>query len=185
MGTSRRNVLVAGLAAPLARAWQRSPNDQIRLAFIGAGGRARDLIADLGKAGENVTIAAVCDVWRPNRESFSALAADTFGTAPKQTTRYQEVLAMRDVDAVLIATPDFTHPKILADAIAVGKDAYVEKPFAVNFVDAKMAYQAVKASKQVVQVGTQRRSNPGLIGVARTIQAGTIGKVTRAAMEVH
>ena len=92
---------------------------------------------------------------------------------------------MRDVDAVLIATPDITHPKILADAIAAGKDAYVEKPFAVNFADAKMAYQAVKASKQVVQVGTQRRSDPGLIGVARTIQAGTIGKVTRAAMEVH
>ena len=185
MGPSRRNILVAGLAAPLAHAWQRSPNDQIRLAFIGAGGRARDLIADLGRAGENVTIAAVCDVWRPNRESFAALAAEKFGTAPKQTTRYQEVLAMRDVDAVLIATPDFTHPKILADAIAAGKDAYVEKPFAVNFADAKMAYQAVKASKQVVQVGTQRRSDPGLIGIARTIQAGTIGKVTRAAMEVH
>ena len=93
MGTSRRNILAAGLAAPLAQVWQRSPNDQIRLAFIGAGGRARDLIADLGKAGENVTIAAVCDVWRPNREFFAAVAADKFGAAPKQTTRYQEVLA--------------------------------------------------------------------------------------------
>jgi predicted dehydrogenase len=92
---------------------------------------------------------------------------------------------MRDVDAVLIATPDMTHPRILVDAVAAGKDVYVEKPFAVDFDDAKMAYLAVKRSRQVVQVGTQRRSDPGLMGAAKAVRGGILGKITRVDMEVH
>jgi len=92
---------------------------------------------------------------------------------------------MKDIDAVLIATPDMTHPRILAEAVAAGKDVYVEKPFAVNFADAKMAWQAVKRSKQVVQVGTQRRSDPQFIGAARAVQSGVIGKITRVEMAVN
>jgi predicted dehydrogenase len=92
---------------------------------------------------------------------------------------------MKDIDAVLIATPDMTHPRILADAVAAGKDVYVEKPFAVDFADAKMAWQAVKRTKQVVQVGTQRRSTPEFLGAAKAIHNGVIGKVTRVEMSVN
>ncbi|MBI5083880.1 MAG: Gfo/Idh/MocA family oxidoreductase [Acidobacteria bacterium] len=70
---------------------------------------------------------------------MAANVEKAFGAAPRQTTRYQEVLAMKDVDAILIATPDMTHPRILADAVAAGKDVYVEKPFAVDFADANPA----------------------------------------------
>lgn len=170
--------------APLLGA-QAAPSDRIRLGLIGAGGRARDLVREVRMARENAHIIAVCDVWRVNREAMAAQLARDFDAPPRQTTRYQELLAMRDVDAVLIATPDMTHPRILADAIAAGKDVYVEKPFAVDFAEGKMAYKAVKSSNRVVQVGTQRRSDAGFIGAAKAVQGGAIGKVTRVSMDYH
>ncbi|HXK04636.1 MAG TPA: Gfo/Idh/MocA family oxidoreductase [Verrucomicrobiae bacterium] len=184
MGTTRRHFLAAA-SAGAARAWQSSPNDRIRLGQIGCGGRSRDHLAELVKADENAAIVAVCDVWKVNREASSGAIGRAFGTPPKQTTRYQDLLAMKDIDAVLIATPDMTHPRILADAVAAGKDVYVEKPFAVDFADAKMAWQAVKRSKQVVQVGTQRRSDPQFIGAAQAMHSGVIGKITRVEMAVN
>jgi predicted dehydrogenase len=182
MSWNRRAFLAAG--APLLGA-QTAPSDRIRLGLIGAGGRARDLVREVRMARENAHIVAVCDVWRVNREAMAAQLEKDFDAPPKQTTRYQELLAMRDVDAVLIATPDMTHPRILADAISAGKDVYVEKPFAVDFADGKMAYQAVKNSNRVVQVGTQRRSDAGFMGAAKAIQGGAIGKVTRVSMDYH
>ena len=183
--TRRTFLAAAAAAAPTSRAWQQSANDRIRLGQIGCGGRSRDHLMELTRSGENAAIVAVCDVWKVNREQRANDIQKAFGAAPKQTTRYQDLLAMKDVDAVLIATPDMTHPRILADAVAAGKDVYVEKPFAVDFADAKMAWQAVKHTKQVVQVGTQRRSDPVILGAAKAIQGGVIGKVTRVAMEVH
>ncbi len=180
MATRRQFLAAAGVSAAHA-----APSDRIRLAMIGAGGRGRDHFNMVRTSGENATIAAVCDVWKVNREAMAASVEKTFGAAPRQTTRYQDVLAMRDIDAVLIATPDVTHPRILADAVAAGKDVYVEKPFAVDINDARMAFRAVKASKQVVQVGTQRRSDPGLMAAAQAVHAGAIGKITRVSMEYH
>lgn len=185
MNTTRRDFLASTAATPAILASQGAPADRIRLAMIGAGGRGRDHFNEVRRANENAQIVAVCDVWKVNREAMAANVEKAFGAAPRQTTRYQEVLAMKDVDAILIATPDMTHPRILADAVAAGKDVYVEKPFAVDFADAKMAYLAVKKSKQVVQVGTQRRSDPGMMGVAKAIHGGAIGKVTRVSMEYH
>ncbi|HTS65092.1 MAG TPA: Gfo/Idh/MocA family oxidoreductase [Candidatus Acidoferrales bacterium] len=186
MSTTRRNFLtvVAASAGP-AQAWQSSANDRIRLGQIGCGGRSRDHLTELVRSRENAAIVAVCDVWKVNREASAAAIERAFGAPPKQVTRYQDLLAMKDIDAVLIATPDMTHPRILADAVAAGKDVYVEKPFAVDFADAKMAWQAVKRTKQVVQVGTQRRSDPQFIGAAQAMHAGTIGKITRVEMAVN
>jgi predicted dehydrogenase len=184
MDSTRRGFLAAAAASPLA-AWQQSPNDRIRLGLIGCGGRSQNHLSSLRRCGENISIGAICDVWKVNRERHAADIERTFGGSPKQTTHYQELLAMKDIDAVFIATPDMTHPRILADAVAAGKDVYCEKPFAVNFADGKMAWQAVKKTKQVVQVGTQRRSEPQMLGSAKAIQAGTIGKVTRVEMAVN
>jgi predicted dehydrogenase len=185
MKSTRRTFLASAAAARVAAAWQQSPNDRIRLGQIGCGGRSRDHLMELRRSGENAAIVAACDVWKVNREQRAADIQRAFGEAPRQVTKYQELLAMQDVDAVLIATPDMTHPRILADAVAAGKDVYVEKPFAVDFAEGKMAWQAVKRSKQVVQVGTQRRSDPIFVGAAKAIHDGVIGKVTRVSMEVH
>lgn len=185
MNPTRRTFLGGAAAAPAVAAWEQSPNDRIRLGQIGCGGRSRDHLTEVTRSGENAAIVAVCDVWRVNREQRAADIQKAFGAAPRQTTHYQDLLAIKDIDAVLIATPDMTHPRILADAVAAGKDVYVEKPFAVDFDEGKMAWQAVKKSRQVVQVGTQRRSDPAILGAARAIQGGAIGKVTRAEMNVN
>ncbi len=166
-------------------AWQGSPNDQIRLGLIGSGGRGNALLKEVRRSGENAAITAVCDVWRVNREATAAVIEREFGRPPRQWTRYQELLALKDVDAVIIAAPDMTHARILADAIAAGKDAYVEKPFGTELGEARAAYLAVKRSQQVVQVGTNMRSVPGLIGAAQAVHNGAIGKITRVAMEVN
>lgn len=183
MDSTRRTFLMSSAAA--AALAQPSPNDRIRLGLIGCGGRGRDLLREVAKSGENAAITAVCDVWRVNREAMAQNVEKAFGQAPFQTTRYQELLARKDLDGVLIATPDFTHPKILADAVQAGKDAYVEKPFATTFEEARMAYDAVKRSNRVVQVGTQRRSEAKFMAAADAIQKGVIGKVTRVSMEYH
>ena len=183
--TTRRSFLAASALPAVAAAWQGSPSDKIRLGQIGCGGRSGSHLGAVLGADQNAAIMAVCDIWKVNLERSAANMERRFGAAPKQTSKYQELLAMKDVDAVLIATPDFTHPTILMDAVAAGKDVYVEKPFAVNFEEGKKAWQAVKQSDRVVQVGTQRRSNPTFIGAAKAVHGGVIGKVTRVAMEVH
>jgi predicted dehydrogenase len=181
--TTRRVFLSSSTAA--ASLLAQPASDRLRLGMLGFGGRANDLYNDILKANENAQIVAVCDVWKQARERAAAMVQKDFGAAPKLTSRYEEVLAMKDVDAVLIATPDFTHSRILFDAVRAGKDAYCEKPMGTIYGDARAAYLAVKNSKQVVQIGTQRRSDPGLIGCARLVQSGVLGKITRADLQVH
>lgn len=185
MSTSRRTFLTAAAAAAPAAAWQAAPSNRIRLGQIGCGGRSQAHLAALRRSGENVAIAAVADVWKVNREQRAADIERAFGAPPKQVSRYQDLLAMKDIDAVLIATPDMTHPRILMDAVAAGKDVYVEKPFAIEFGEGKAAWQTVKKSNRIVQVGSQRRSEPQMLGAARTVAAGVLGRVTRVEMAVN
>jgi len=124
-------------------------------------------------------------VWSMARDKAAAAVHKVSGKAPTLTSRYQDVLANKDVEAVIITTPDFTHARILKEAVQAGKDAYCEKPMATDFAEAKAAYLAVKQSKQVVQIGTQRRSDPGLIAVAKLLRAGVLGKITRADISMN
>lgn len=179
--SSRRSFIGSGAALLASQA--AGANDRIRIGLIGAGGRAGDHIRELNRLKDlNVTIGAVCDVWTVNRERSAAIVEKTFGAKPKTTTDYQELLASPDVDAVIIATPDFSHPQILEAAVKAKKDAYVEKPFAVEFPGAKAAYLAAKNSNQVVAVGTQRRSDGHFMNAAKFVQNGGLGKVTRVEM---
>jgi predicted dehydrogenase len=179
---------VGGSLAAHSAARVLGANDRIQIGMIGTGGRGTDHIKDLIKLKDlNVAITATCDVYRANREKGAALAAQGFGIQPRTTTDYRELLSWKDVDAVIIATPDFGHPILLKAAIEAGKDAYVEKPFATNFADGKAAYLAAKASKQVVAAGTQRRSDGHFMAAAQKVREGALGKVTRIefAMAVH
>lgn len=178
---NRRTFIGTGPALLAQRA--AGANDRIRVGLIGAGGRAGDHIRELTRLKDlNVTIGAVCDVWTVNRDRSAAIVEKTFGAKPKTTTDYRELLASPDVDAVIIATPDFSHPAIMEAAVKAKKDVYVEKPFAVEFAGAKKAYLAAKGSKQVVAVGTQRRSDPRFMTAAKFVQGGGLGKVTRVEM---
>jgi predicted dehydrogenase len=175
----------AGVVASTAALRSFGANDKISIGLIGAGGRGADHINDLIKLKDlNVAITAVCDVWRVNREKAAAAVEKGFGVKPKTTTDYRELLNWKDIDAVVIATPDFAHPIILKAAVEAGKDAYVEKPFGTNFADVKAAYLAAKKTKQVVQVGTQKRSDPYLMAAQKQVRRGTLGKVTRVEVAV-
>jgi predicted dehydrogenase len=155
-------------------------NDRIQIGLIGAGGRGGDHIKELQRLKDlNIAVTSLCDVWTVNRDRSAAAVATAFGSKPRTTSNYQEMLGWKDLDAVIIATPDFSHPYILKAAVEAGKDAYVEKPFAVEFDGAKAAYLAVKGSKQVVAAGTQRRSEGIYMGAAKFVQSGALGKVTR------
>jgi predicted dehydrogenase len=182
---TRRSFLGAAALAPAILNARNASGDPVRIGLIGAGGRGTYLLDEIAKCEEPSRVVAVCDVWSQAREKAAATVTRMHGRAPALTSRYQELLANKDVEAVIVAAPDFTHSVILKEAIQAGKDVYCEKPMGTDFAEAKAAYLAVKASKQVVQIGTQRRSDPGLIAVAGLMRNGVIGKVTRADLQVH
>jgi predicted dehydrogenase len=181
-----RRSFVGAAAASTTVLRSLGANDKINVGLVGVGNRGSAHLRDLTALKDlNISIAGICDVYRVNREKAAAAVEAGFGSKPKTTTDYREMLSWKDIDAIVIATPDFTHPIILKAAVEAGKDAYIEKPFAVNFADAKAAYFAVKKSKQIVQAGTQRRSDPYLMAACKQVRAGKLGQLTRVEFGVN
>jgi predicted dehydrogenase len=149
------------------------------VANIGCGRRGllRDLIEVKDSA--NIEIAAVCDSWRQKREKAALDVKEFTGKDPKQAAHYSEVLADKSIDAVVIGTPDHQHCTLLIDAIRAGKDVYVEKPLAMNMRELVRAYDTVKRSDRIVQIGTQMRSYPQSAGARELIASGGLGKVLK------
>jgi len=177
---SRRHFAAGSLAASAA-GYSRAlgANDRVRVANIGCG--RRGLLKELIqlKDSADIEIAAVCDTWRQKREKAAADVKEFTGKEPLQTAHYAEVLARKDIDAVVIATPDHLHCTMLIDAIKAGKDVYVEKPLAMSMRELLRAYDAVKRSDRIVQIGTQMRSYPNSGGAKKMIAAGELGKILK------
>jgi predicted dehydrogenase len=168
-------------------------NDRVRVAIVGPGDRARDALipAFLRLANElNFEIVAVCDIWNKMRDegtAFVAQQADKFrvpvgGEQLAKARNTDELYSMKNVDAVIIATADFQHAYHTMEAVRAGKDVYVEKPFANTMDDARASLKLVKASKQIVQVGTQRRSTPSYMRAYDFIKSGKFGDIVMADM---
>src|SRR5581483_6557547 len=128
-------------------------------------------------------VVAVCDIWKLARERRAAQVKRAFDLEPRQYKYSEELLAGKDIDGVMIATGDHQHAKLCIEVVQAGKDCYVEKPFANVLEEAKAARDAVKASKQVVQMGTQHRSQPYPLAVRDIIRSGRIGEVVRITQE--
>ena len=156
MSSTRRTFLTAAsglaLGTRLAVASTQGANDRIRIGVIGTGGRARSLMNRL-KQMRGVELAAVCDVYETNLDRAKE-HAPTAG----RVADYRRVLDDSSIDAVLIGTPDHWHRTMTIDAVTAGKDVYVEKPISRTIEEGEAMVQAVVASKQVVQTGTQQRS---------------------------
>jgi predicted dehydrogenase len=127
-------------------------------------------------------MAAVCDLWKVNREKGAARAQSVYGRAPRAYQCMDDVLAQKDIDAVIISTPDFQHAPILRQVAESGKDAYCEKPMANSLDEARAARDAVLARNLIVQIGTQHRSEPYQIAARRLIDEGALGDVTKVEM---
>ncbi|MBX9680184.1 MAG: Gfo/Idh/MocA family oxidoreductase [Gemmataceae bacterium] len=146
-------------------------NERLNIGLIGAGGRCRHLMRSLGQI-ENVRIGALCDVYEPNIDLARPLAdkqAVTFAN-------HRELLDRKDIDAVLIATPDHWHAPITLDAMAAGKHVYVEKPLTHKPNEARALREAQTRHRGiVVQVGTQQRSMPHIQRARELVREGRLG----------
>lgn len=105
-------------------------NDRISLGHIGVGVRGIELdgIAAQFKDSKHIEMTAVCDLWTHNREKGVAVNEKYYGRAPRAVQHPEELLGLKDVDAVLISTPDHSHSALLKSVAEAGKDAYCEKP---------------------------------------------------------
>src|SRR3954447_21952006 len=153
-----------------------SPNSMIRLGVISAGGRGSFVMAAFGR-NPNVEITAICDVYEPNLERGISTASADGRRKPRAYRSYPDLLNDKYVDAVLIATPEHWHHKMVLDALASGKDVYVEKPLCHTPAEGVELVEAEKRSKQIVQVGMQRRSYDLYIAARQVIADGTLGNI--------
>ena len=124
------------------------------------GGRCRYLLSKLAQLDGNELV-AVCDVYQPRREA----AREKASADCREYADYRELLAQKDIDAVVIGAPDHWHVPMAVDAIAAGKDVYLEKPVTHTIEEGDVLIRAVKSSKQVLQTGTQQRSWPHYRGL--------------------
>ena len=165
---TRRSLFAA--AALLPRAF--AANDRIQIGIIGAGGRAQHLMKSLVKM-PAAKIVGVCDVWDANIEKASQLA----GGGVFSSKNHLEFLQRKDLDAVLIASPDHWHVQLLTDALAAGKDVYVEKPLTHELSEGTQALDAASKYRRIVQVGMQQRSMPHIQKARDIIRSGKLGKI--------
>ena len=175
--TSRRHFLQTGsavLGAGLARAaeQQPSPNDRIRIATIGFGGMGMgDTKFALSQPG--VELAAVCDIY----DGRLTRAREVHGDQIFTTRDYREVLARRDIDSVIIATPDHWHAAISIAAMEAGKDVYCEKPMVQRIEDGLKVIDAQKRTGRIFQVGSQYVTSQVYQKARDLIAAGAIGRI--------
>ncbi|HWF66953.1 MAG TPA: Gfo/Idh/MocA family oxidoreductase [Acidobacteriaceae bacterium] len=178
----------AMLAASMdARSYARvlGANDRIRLGQLGCGGRSHGHVHMVQLASKQMPVetVAVCDIWSLARERRAAQVKEVFHLDPQSYKYSEDMLARKDIDGVMIATGDFQHAKLCTEVVRAGKDCYVEKPFANVLSEAKEARDAVKASKQVVQMGSQHRSQPYQLAVRDVVRSGRIGKIVHIEQE--
>ncbi len=161
-------------------------NDRVGIGIIGAGGRGTDHLHELIRlaSSQNVAITAVCDVWRKAREAAAETLKRSGAPQPRQFSRFGDLLAQPDVDAVVIATPDFSHGTILTAALKAKKDVYVEKPMTIDLASAQQALELARSGQRVVQVGTQRRSDGHFRAAAKLASSGVLGKINRVSASV-
>ena len=183
----RRSFLSRSAGAGLALAGfpgilsARNVNNNINVGIVGPGGRGTGLLKRFLESGSQygARLTAVCDLWNYRRDRAAALVEEKEGRAPKIYRHHEEILADKDVDALIIATPDHAHAQILKLAAEAGMDAYCEKPMSNVLSEANEALDAVRKSGVIVQIGTQRRANPRYRKATGMIADGLIGDVVK------
>lgn len=166
---NRRDLL---RTAPLVLSSKMGANDRPAYGLIACGSRGRWLSSSFQKLGAQC--AALCDVYEPNLEiarSQSPAGVKTYGD-------YNDLLAHKGLDFVVIASPDHQHRPMLLAALAAGKDVYQEKPLSMTLEESQLMVKAVRQSKQIVQIGMQRRSMDFIRQAKQVIDDGRLGKVS-------
>jgi len=184
-----QSTLTLAAGAPFvlpSRVWsaETQPNDRLALGFIGMGTQNRGLMSGFLNKKETQTL-AVCDVDTTRRENAKRIVEEFYG---KQTDSgsykgcaayhdFREVLARKDIDAVVIATPDHWHALIAIAAARAGKDIYCEKPLCQSIHEARSMVKAVRDHKRVFQTGSMQRSSKEFRTACELVRNGKIGKI--------
>ena len=148
-------------------------SDRVRLGFIALGNRG-DQVLDGFLKQPDAEVVALCDIYQP----YVDFAATKVGGQPRQFKDYRKLLEMKDLDAVVINTPDHWHALQTIHACEAGKDVYVEKPLSLVVSEGRAMVNAAKRFQRVVQVGLQRRSSAFIREAAELVRGGAVGKVT-------
>ncbi|WP_439620781.1 Gfo/Idh/MocA family protein [Gemmata sp.] len=163
----------AGLATAASARRVLGANDRVRLGFVGVGNRG-DQVLSAFLEHKDADVAAVCDIYQP----YVEFACKKIGGAPEQFRDYRKLLDRKDLDAVVINTPDHWHALQCIHACEAQKDVYVEKPLSLCVAEGRAMVKAGREHKRVVQCGIQRLSSPMCAEAAEVVRSGGIGKVT-------
>lgn len=174
---------------------RRAPSDTLNFACVGFGGMGSNNVAQLVDAGENLV--AVCDIdpgycerqlagkLRPNRDGVVNPSAIKLNEAYQKAAKYTDFRQMlerqRDIDAIIIATPDHLHAPVAVAAMRAGKHVYVQKPLTYSVYEARLLARVAAETKVATQMGNQGHSREGTRRIQDWIKAGVIGPVR----EVH
>lgn len=173
---------IAGAAAPMLRAMERpaikavGANDKIVIGLIGCGGMGAANMRNLMNF-PDVEIAAVCDVDEARMPGDIDTVTKKYNRAPQVFRDYRKMLERKDIDAIIVGTPDHWHALNLIHTVEAGKDSYCEKPISHNIVEAKSMVAAAQHYKRVVQVGTWQRSTKEFTDAIAYVRSGKLGKV--------
>lgn len=188
-GTSFATMMTLMGAIPIRAAEEAKPaeapvnkavEDPLNFGIIGCGKWGREIIQTLGRR-PNAPIVAICDTYKPFLTRSQSMAPKA-----EQVTDYKQLLARKDVQAVVVATPSHQHKDIVIEALAAGKHVYCEAPLATTLEDARAIAQAVKASPKVnFQAGLQNRSDPQLIHLGNFMRTGVMGKNVKVRSQWH
>jgi len=176
--TTRREVFRSSAAALTAASYGRvlGANERLRLGTIGTGPRGQYLMREMNRAG-GVEWVAVCDIYPVRRDQAAGIA----GGSVKTYGDHRQVLDHKEIDAVIVATPDHWHAAITIDACQAGKDVYVEKPMVHYPQDGQAVVRAAREHKRIVGVGTHSRAVPHIQEAReKFVDAGTLGKIVLA-----
>ena len=170
---NRRMFIMAGASMTVASA---APADQVVLGVIGSGSRGTFVMTVFQKD-PALRVGAICDVYEPNLERALSTAAKAQPAQPVAYRNYKQLLADKDIQAVLIATPEHWHAQMVLDALAAGKDVYIEKPLCQTPEQGIKLVEAETKTKNIIQVGMQRRSYDLYLEGRDLVASGQLGAV--------
>ena len=169
---SRRKMIKGAALTALSYSRVMGANGKIGLGLIGAGGRGRAVMSKF-QGNAEIEVRAVCDVYGARIEE-----ALTSAHGAKPFSQHEKLLELKEVDVVLIGSPDHWHKDHAIEAMNAGKDVYVEKPLCHSLDEAPLMLRAARRNNRICQVGVQQRSGPVYIEAReRFVRSGLIGKV--------
>lgn len=176
--TRRDFARAAGVTTALGYSRIAGANSRVRVGYIGLGNRGDQVQDAFLEHGDQETV-ALCDL-RDDYMDWAEAKEKKRGLSPKRFKDYRKLLELKDIDAVVICTPDHWHALQFIEACRAAKDVYVEKPLSLTVHEGRRMVEVARETNRVTQVGIHRRSSPFLKEAAELVRSGYIGHVTIA-----